>query len=372
MGRKNGNRGSAFHRRIDLAHVGAVGHSAGGRAVENLAVSDRRVDTFVGMAGASVGALDEEAPKVPRKPGLLLAATADGIVGLDRMDAAYDAMRKPKRIVYFGGVRAPGLQRPVRGRRVRRRPARDRRAARRPGLGTAGDARDRRLPRTRRRPDAGMARGPARRGRAPAPRVRARRDRRRADRAGRGLPGGRHRRPQCAVARPPGPRLCAMTRGAEEVEPRVHVGLRPLPHPRTRQQGAGGRDGGVRRRAGRVVAVPRHPQRHRPGVPVALARHDRVEHRGAPALPPELPQGLVAAGPRADRLLLQPRPHRRARAAGARLHADPRRRVARPRRDPDRAAPGGVVRRPVPEGERARAGTTRSSRPSTRRTSSPV
>lgn len=103
MGRKDTNAGSAFRRHLDLAHVGVVGHSAGGRAVENLAVTDKRVDTFVGMAGASVGALDEEAPKVPNKPGLLLAAVEDGIVGLDRMDAAYDAMKAPKRIVYFGG-----------------------------------------------------------------------------------------------------------------------------------------------------------------------------------------------------------------------------------------------------------------------------
>ena len=103
MSRKNTNAGSVFRRHLDLDHVGVVGHSAGGRAVENLAVTDKRVDTFVGMAGASVGALDEEAPKVPRVPGLLLAATDDGIVGLDRMDRAYAAMKKPKRIVYFGG-----------------------------------------------------------------------------------------------------------------------------------------------------------------------------------------------------------------------------------------------------------------------------
>ena len=102
MGRKNQSPRSLFHRRIDMRHVGVVGHSAGGRAVEELAVRDKRVDTFVGMAGASAGALGETT-KTPRKPGLLLAATADGIVELDRMEQAYAAMRKPKRIVYFGG-----------------------------------------------------------------------------------------------------------------------------------------------------------------------------------------------------------------------------------------------------------------------------
>ncbi|MCB0895762.1 MAG: dienelactone hydrolase family protein [Nocardioides sp.] len=93
-----------LHGRVDMTHVGAVGHSAGGRAVENLALVDKRVDTFIGMAGASVGALDQEAPDVPDKPGLLLAATDDGIVGLDKMQSAYDAMASPKRLVLVGGA----------------------------------------------------------------------------------------------------------------------------------------------------------------------------------------------------------------------------------------------------------------------------
>lgn len=100
MARKEDRRSSVFHHRIDLTRVGAVGHSAGGRAVEQLAASDRRVDTFVGMAGASVGALDDDPTAVaPRKPGLLITGSADAIVELDRMRAAYAAMRTPKRFV---------------------------------------------------------------------------------------------------------------------------------------------------------------------------------------------------------------------------------------------------------------------------------
>ncbi|HYF71809.1 MAG TPA: dienelactone hydrolase family protein [Nocardioides sp.] len=104
IGKRTERRRSWLHDRVDLRRIGAVGHSAGGRAVENLAVVDRRVDTFVGMAGASVGALDGEATVVPRQPGLLLAGTADTIVALDRMEQAYAALTGPRRFVLLGGA----------------------------------------------------------------------------------------------------------------------------------------------------------------------------------------------------------------------------------------------------------------------------
>jgi len=104
MGKRSRAKGGWLSGRVDMAHVGAVGHSAGGRAVENLALVDPRVDTFIGLAGASTGALDSEAPEVPHKPGLLMAATDDGIVGLDKMQSAYDAMKSPKRLVLVGGA----------------------------------------------------------------------------------------------------------------------------------------------------------------------------------------------------------------------------------------------------------------------------
>lgn len=104
LSKRNVPRRSWLHDRLDLRHIGAVGHSAGGRAVENLAVADPRVDTFVGLAGASVGALDETAPAVPDKPGLLIAGTADAIVTLDRMEQAYAALESPKRFVLLGGA----------------------------------------------------------------------------------------------------------------------------------------------------------------------------------------------------------------------------------------------------------------------------
>lgn len=86
-------RHGRFGGRIDPTHVGAVGHSAGGSAVTKLAAADRRVDTFVAMAGASTEG------GIPKVPGLVLAGDADRIVGLGRLKRAYAALRAPKRLV---------------------------------------------------------------------------------------------------------------------------------------------------------------------------------------------------------------------------------------------------------------------------------
>ena len=99
MAQKSRNPRNPLHGHLDLAHIGAVGHSAGGRAVEALAAADKRVTTFIGLAGASVGALDDGTSDVPDQPGLLMAGTADSIVELDGMQAAYAAMTGPKRMV---------------------------------------------------------------------------------------------------------------------------------------------------------------------------------------------------------------------------------------------------------------------------------
>ena len=104
---RDGASSSRFYRRVDTTLVGAVGHSAGGAAVEAWAATDRRVTTFVGLAGATVGAFGEtdEGPGsiVPRQPGLFMAATSDGVVDSASMIAAYDALNEPKRLVLVGG-----------------------------------------------------------------------------------------------------------------------------------------------------------------------------------------------------------------------------------------------------------------------------
>lgn len=88
-------------KHVDLSRVAAIGHSAGGRASESAAAADTRIDTFVGLAGA-VNAFGDPVA-LPEVPGMLVAATDDGIVSLENMRAAYDAMGSPKRFVEIGG-----------------------------------------------------------------------------------------------------------------------------------------------------------------------------------------------------------------------------------------------------------------------------
>jgi dienelactone hydrolase len=104
---RDGARSSRFRHHVDTTLVGALGHSAGGAAAEAWAATDRRVTTFIGMAGATVGAFGEteDGPGsiVPRVPGMFLAATSDGVVDSASMIAAYDALNEPKRLVLVGG-----------------------------------------------------------------------------------------------------------------------------------------------------------------------------------------------------------------------------------------------------------------------------
>ena len=107
MGRQNATPSSAFRGHVDTTLVGAVGHSAGGAAVEALAAVDPRVTTFVGLAGATVGSFGQKASGadsiVPHQPGLLMAGTADHVVNPRSMVAAYGRMRNPKRLILLSG-----------------------------------------------------------------------------------------------------------------------------------------------------------------------------------------------------------------------------------------------------------------------------
>lgn len=92
--KEDGRKKGRFSGHVDTSRVAALGHSAGGRAVTELAAADRRVMTFLAMAGAS-------SDKIPRKPGLVLGGDSDGIVELGGLQAAYQKMRAPKRMVVF-------------------------------------------------------------------------------------------------------------------------------------------------------------------------------------------------------------------------------------------------------------------------------
>jgi dienelactone hydrolase len=97
MTKKSKARSGRFAGHIDPTLVGAVGHSAGGSAVQTLAAADRRVTTFVGLAGAA------REGRLPRQPGLIMAGTTDAIIDEARLTTAYDQLRKPKRLVVVNG-----------------------------------------------------------------------------------------------------------------------------------------------------------------------------------------------------------------------------------------------------------------------------
>lgn len=97
MAAKSKARSGRFAGHIDTSLVGAVGHSAGGGAIQELAAADRRVTTFVGLAPAT------REGKRPRQPGLIMAGTTDGVISSDRIVSAYDKLKGPKRLVLVNG-----------------------------------------------------------------------------------------------------------------------------------------------------------------------------------------------------------------------------------------------------------------------------
>ena len=108
MGDQNSSGSSPFNQHLDMTRIGAVGHSAGGAAVEKLAVADKQVKAFVGLAGASFGAFGQTSTgpgsTVPSVPGLLEYGTNDTIVKPSSMVSAYNALKQPKRLISLTGA----------------------------------------------------------------------------------------------------------------------------------------------------------------------------------------------------------------------------------------------------------------------------
>ena len=108
MAHENASTTSAFHGHVDTSRVGAVGHSAGGAAVEALAATDSKVGTFIGLAGATVGSFGQSkngpGSVVPKQPGLLMSGTADTVVPTTGMIAAYGHLHAPKRLILVKGA----------------------------------------------------------------------------------------------------------------------------------------------------------------------------------------------------------------------------------------------------------------------------
>ena len=103
LAREDASASGRFRGHVDTSRVGAVGHSAGGAAVEALAAADPRVTTFVGLAGATAGSFGQtrsgSADEAPTQPGMLMSGTADQVVPSGSMITAYEQMNEPKRLV---------------------------------------------------------------------------------------------------------------------------------------------------------------------------------------------------------------------------------------------------------------------------------
>jgi predicted dienelactone hydrolase len=108
MKAQDASASSPFHGHLDTHRIGAVGHSAGGAAVEALAAIDPQVTTFIGLAGATVGSFGQTKSGpgsiVPHQPGMLMSGTSDHVVSDVSMIAAYGRMQNPKQLILLRGA----------------------------------------------------------------------------------------------------------------------------------------------------------------------------------------------------------------------------------------------------------------------------
>ncbi len=93
-----GDAGGSLEGLADTERVGAVGHSAGGRAALS-ALSEPEIDVAVGWAAA--GRADVPAPD---KPSMNIAARVDVLVPLEEIETTYDELAPPKRLVVIDGA----------------------------------------------------------------------------------------------------------------------------------------------------------------------------------------------------------------------------------------------------------------------------
>ncbi len=93
-----GGAGGVLEGLTDTELVGAVGHSAGGRAALS-ALSEPQIDVAVGWAAA--GRADVPAPP---KPSMNIAARVDVLVPIEEVEATYAGLAAPKRLVVIDGA----------------------------------------------------------------------------------------------------------------------------------------------------------------------------------------------------------------------------------------------------------------------------
>src|SRR4051812_10857928 len=84
---------------VDPTRVVAAGHSAGASAAYQFASSDPRVKAWISYSVGPSIAFGGVATKAPRKPGMVMLGTTDGIIAPAKSVTVYKGMRSPKYLV---------------------------------------------------------------------------------------------------------------------------------------------------------------------------------------------------------------------------------------------------------------------------------
>jgi predicted dienelactone hydrolase len=104
---ENTRAASLLHGHIDLGHVAAVGHSAGGATVIKFA-SDPRVDGYVSLASGNALETGRGAPSTtipePSKPSLFMAGADDTVVPPATTRAAFSTAPAPSYLWVIAGA----------------------------------------------------------------------------------------------------------------------------------------------------------------------------------------------------------------------------------------------------------------------------
>jgi predicted dienelactone hydrolase len=92
-----------LHGMINPALIVAAGHSAGAGAAYAFASADPRVKAWISYA-VGFGGEAGPAPPTPKKPGMVMLATRDGIIAPAESKKVYAGMVSPKYLVQVGGA----------------------------------------------------------------------------------------------------------------------------------------------------------------------------------------------------------------------------------------------------------------------------
>jgi len=96
---ENRRAGSPLEGLVDGDEVAVIGHSAGAVAAYDLAATDRRIKSFISYSVRLDRPAGPVPPRSPEVPGMVMAATSDGIIPLAANRNVYRRMKAPKYLV---------------------------------------------------------------------------------------------------------------------------------------------------------------------------------------------------------------------------------------------------------------------------------